>query len=318
MTQIDALSELVQGKCALCLEVKTLRMSHLMPAFAFNWIKRGSATGLLKRAEDVSTYQDGSKKRLLCDSCEGKINKSETPFASKFFYPYIDQELDSDGVAQGNLKGLDYDEWLLKFVLSLQWRQLVEYNGDLKGDPPQKYVLALANAQEIWRQYLNGERNDSGISRSYVFFLQNMAAGQGDLPDSIPDNINRYIFLSVDGTTVIGKKYLGIYSKIGPLVFWTSLVPSELTDVGQCKIRKKGRMATAQKMYNVWVNEFIFTTRPKFFSDRMVRSSAEKEKISKRLMKDPDKSANSRSFLAFRADKLLADRRGRDIWRGER
>lgn len=307
----------VEGKCALCLKDGALRISHLMPAFAFNWIKRGSGTGLLKRAEDPMPHQDGSKRRLLCDSCEGILNKSETPFSSKFFYPYVEQELDPDGVAQGKLKTIAYEEWLLKFILSLQWRQLVEYGNDLRGNPSEKVVAALKNVQEVWRQYLCGERDDSGDSRSYVFFLQNLAAGYGDLPAEVPDNINRYIFLSVDGTTIVGKKYLGMYSKIGPLVFWTSISPNHLADLAPCRVHLKGEMATAQQMLNAKVNHFIFASRPQFLFDRIVRTSAEQEKISKKLMKDPDKAANSRSFLAFRADKLLADRRGRDIWRKE-
>ena len=110
-------------KCRLCQQDKTLRESHIIPAFVYRWIKETSATGYLRFIKNVNLrVQDGVKEKLLCDDCEEILNFFETKFSREIFYPYVNKELNKEGVAQGNIKSFQYSDWLLKFIISLNWR----------------------------------------------------------------------------------------------------------------------------------------------------------------------------------------------------
>ena len=96
-------------KCRLCQQDKNLRESHIIPAFVYRWIKETSATGFLRFVKNVNLrVQDGVKVKLLCDDCEGILNVFETKFSHEIFYPYVNKELNEEGVAKGNIKSIKY------------------------------------------------------------------------------------------------------------------------------------------------------------------------------------------------------------------
>lgn len=108
--------------CALCLQEKSLRLSHIVPEFMYAAMYDGK-----HRFFGISSiptkrnkfFQKGLRERLLCSDCEQHIGKYEH-YASGVFYGHTVRK--TSRVAQGYLlEGLDYAK-LKIFFLSLLWR----------------------------------------------------------------------------------------------------------------------------------------------------------------------------------------------------
>lgn len=79
------------SKCALCLEGKELRESHIIPKFL--WRRAGflGSPHFRRNADETKDtkkyHQDGPKEKLLCGSCEQRCGRYETYFSNKFYKP---------------------------------------------------------------------------------------------------------------------------------------------------------------------------------------------------------------------------------------
>ena len=77
-----------EERCAFCGQQVPLRESHVLPAFAFRWLRGRSGTGHIRHTDNPNRrVQDGLKLKWLCDACEGRFSRSETTFATKVFHP---------------------------------------------------------------------------------------------------------------------------------------------------------------------------------------------------------------------------------------
>ena len=134
------------GTCALCGENKNLRISHIIPKFVSKWLKETSATGFLRGVEHPEIrMQDFAKLPFLCAECEQIFSKFECYFANQVFFPVLNKKITE----------VTYDERLLKFIISLNWRTLKKtYEVQCKQHPWIKEHLDTA--EEVWREYLLG------------------------------------------------------------------------------------------------------------------------------------------------------------------
>lgn len=75
------------GTCALCDKEKiTLKESHSIPKFAYEWIKTTSKTPFLRQIDNINIrHQDGPKEYLLCGSCEKTLSVMEKELAERLF-----------------------------------------------------------------------------------------------------------------------------------------------------------------------------------------------------------------------------------------
>ena len=104
-----------KGQCRLCDAESDLHLSHIVPAFAYRWLRESSGNGHLRSGSSPNQrVQDGPKRYWLCTICEGMLSRSETSFATKLFFPYTDDEATL----------FIYGEWLLQFCVSVSWRVL--------------------------------------------------------------------------------------------------------------------------------------------------------------------------------------------------
>ena len=299
------------SKCALCLKEKELLDSHIIPAFAFKWIKNTSATGFLRTAITPNLrQQDGLKSKLLCKRCEGLLNDYETLFTKNIFYPYVETELDDSGIATGRIKYFGYDDWLLRFIISLHWRFLVtkDYSS---GSDLAKFGKVLDDIKEYWRQFLLKEKNHTGKCESYIIFFQNLASGEGYFPPNMNDKINYYLLRSTDGGPVIseGKNKLGVFSKIGPIAFLTTIKPDKLKNTTDSQVHMRGKVKTAQHLYNPILNRFFFIDRPNEVIPKMNFSKRQWDKIENSYKKNLDRAEKSMTLKAVEADMLLKMKR---------
>jgi hypothetical protein len=135
--------------CRLCRKETALRESHIIPKFAFRWIKETSATGNLRFSQTPNKrVQDGEKPKLLCHRCEEFFSGFETEFSSKVFYPYH----------KDNTIHLNYSIYLIKFSTSLSWRVLTFFSerGLLNNFSQQEREIA-SRVCEHWRLFLLGD-----------------------------------------------------------------------------------------------------------------------------------------------------------------
>jgi hypothetical protein len=298
------------GTCRLCKKTAKLEGSHIIPAFATRWLKKTGATSYLRTAEIPNKrVQDSRQIDLLCGSCEDRFQTYEDVFAKEIFHPYIEKELDKSGDQTGVIKQFEYKEWLLRFVISLQWRAIIgqEYTG---AAAPDKYKATVSTFEETWRRFLLEERADTGTCESHVIFLQSLARAKVTGSPQLGKNAIFYMMRSVDATTLVGKKkLLGIYSKLGPIVFYTALIPPTLDKSPDTRVRMRGAIKPAQRLHNGRLNRFICITRPNEVFGNFEMSERQQEIVSRDMRKNLDRTTNSGTFRAFHDDQIMKDRR---------
>jgi hypothetical protein len=300
------------GICALCLREERLVASHIIPAFAYRWLKETGATGFLRAGSNVNLrMQDGKKHNLLCIQCEGVLNNYETNFANTIFYPYVSRELSDAGIATGKIGYFIYTDWLLRFVISIHWRIIVTHNAPTDKHIPKKLLTCLNNMRETWRKFLLKESDHTGDCESHIIFLRNLAAGQGILPPNINDNINFYLLRAVDGTSISSRNKIGVYSKVGPIAFMTTIRPNKFVNAVDTRIGMKGKIKTAQVIKNQLIAKFVFITRPNEAFSKANYSEKQLKIIDDAYRANPEKAKKSMTMRAAEADLILKHKIGK-------
>lgn len=277
--------------CALCGKDEKLLESHIIPKFVFNWIKDTSSTGYLRQVNNVNKrMQDGLKLNLLCYNCEQFFSSFEKKFAEKIFQPYT--KAIENNFENYTFHSVEHEDWLLKFVISLQWRGLKYFRSldnlnFTKKDEFEKY-------EKIWHEYLIGSRDDTGKSRSYIIFLSSFDNAEGYWGKPFPPNINFYLVRATDCTPVVGDTTLAMYTKIGPIALFTTIHPRRFKGLESALISKNGILKTAQENKNATVVNFLYHTRPQELLNRaQAMSERQKEKISRSYLENPERVKNS-------------------------
>lgn len=292
-------------ECRLCGRQEVLRDSHVIPAFAVRWIKETSATSYIRGVEIPNLRkQDIDTIKLLCQDCETRFSRAEGAFTENIFTPYVSKELDERGCARGYIKEFNYGEWLLKFALSLQWRVLAARLYRVEDE------AALVDIEKTWRQFLLDQCNDSGATETHMLFLSSLA--DAVIPDGLKlgQRVNMYLLHSVDATTVASDsgRYLGVYSKIGPIAFYTPVKPPALEGNPESKLHMRGRIRVAQELKNMRLKQFILETRP----NEVHREISERQlkKMTQDTLSNPERALNSMSFHLLNTDFELERRKG--------
>jgi hypothetical protein len=110
------------GMCALCLHIRKLCNSHIVPEFAYRPIydSKHRAIAFNPRAPDVrQNIQKGLRSRLLCENCEGIINTHYESTFKRFWFD--DESLSKAMQGTGRIVKVDYASFKL-FHLSVLWR----------------------------------------------------------------------------------------------------------------------------------------------------------------------------------------------------
>jgi len=295
--------------CKLCSKEKPLELSHIIPSFIYKWLKNTSATGYFRDYESPNVRrQDGIKIKLLCGECEDLLNIYETEFSKKIFYKYVSEELDQYGVAQSKISYFDYSDWLLRFIISIHWR--IAVTDKLTAEDYGEKLYELKNTQmECWRQFLLKERNNTGVNETYILFLQNLASAFGSWPENLSDKINNYVLRSIDATSASSSTKIALYSKLGPIAFFTTIKPSSMKNVRDIRVKMRGRIKTAQHLDNEEINNFIFIDRPNQIAPMYKISEKQQSKINETLLKNPERVIKSLSIGATEGDRILKERK---------
>jgi hypothetical protein len=196
----------MKGTCKLCGKTGDLQQSHVLPSFAFKWMKQ--AGHIRKSGLPNRRSQDGEKREWLCWDCEQLFSLFETPFATKIFHPYdVDPSIK-----------VRFGEWMAKFCASVAWRSLsaLREDGKLQHLTEQQAILA-DRALETWSRFLLGSYKHTG-----AFELHVMTFGEiedASFPMTTP-NINRYLTRAIDMDLVANSSVCFSYSKLGPFAIF--------------------------------------------------------------------------------------------------
>ncbi len=223
--------------CFLCGEQENLQLSHVLPKFTTNWIKKTSGKPghkRLRRGYDDTISQDGPKFHMFCSNCEQLLGRDEAEFRKRAFgnsYLYSSEKI-------------PYGEWMLRFAVGLMLRVcIVELNfidPAISARPlTQREKHAIDNACEDFRQYLQGSTVWPGkLAPVRLNFGFTSLPGDG----VIRSHLDQYMTRGVDATLAIGDGLLAVYAHIPFHVFWTQIYPKKVkeSEWRNGRIRKRG------------------------------------------------------------------------------
>lgn len=276
--------------CKLCHNKSKLEQSHIIPQFLYKWLKETSATGYLRFGRNINKRaQDGFKENLLCSNCEYLLNKWETDFANKIFYPLVNKKNSF----------FEYGSWFLKFVVSLSWRSLI-YNkkiGLLHFTDIQKQESDLA--LEVWRKYLLGDIKHLDKYQQHVIPIDIVS---NSFMPNMPTNINRYLLRSIDIDLIASESQALVYIKIPYFIFIGGIQfdPNQWINT---KIKtNKGMLGNNKYTIPQSFGDYIIDKAKRVSDIQKKMSKRQKSKIEELILNDLDRVSKSEMFKAMHAD----------------
>ena len=222
--------------CALCLQQKSLKTSHIFPRFVGKWLK-DNGTGFLAAAQEPSKrVQDLLKIKLLCDDCEQKFSKFENYFASRIFYPYVDAKIPE----------FDYDENLKSFIISMAWRCLRIVKEDYVKENPASHLNSFVDkADKDWREFLNGDGTSIDSYETHLLFLD---YPQSDATTDVDPKFHWYLLHGTDSTVCSNDKRVFFYVKLPWIAFVISIEPQKMDGWHGTIVNKNGHISIEQNV----------------------------------------------------------------------
>ncbi|MBA7466195.1 hypothetical protein ES707_01372 [subsurface metagenome] len=275
--------------CKLCQKNRSLRNSHISPKFIADWIRNTSVTRKMRRAVVPNKrVQDAEKVKLLCKECEGLFSRLEKYFSENIFKPVIDLYTPV----------VKYDHRLLKFAVSLSWRQLaVSMQGCPWKVPAHK--LAAQKAEKRWREFLLRDVDLNGYEHHLL--MLRLVTGAPKIGGTNV-NINWYFFRSIDGTIVQNFKEAFIYVKLPGFVFISPLKPEPFGHMVNTLIEKTGKMEFYEQRSDQSIFRFLVERSVEGLSPMATISKRQKAKIEADYYKDENRVQNSYGFKLFLAE----------------
>jgi hypothetical protein len=268
--------------CKLCLQSKPLADSHIIPKFVGKWLKESSATGYLRAAENPNVRkQDLPTEKLLCYDCETLLSRWENTFAKEIFLPFREE----------NKTKFNYDEWFMKFAVSLAWRTAITEIDDFRNENP--YLGSkVDDALEVWRDFLLNGSILKGYEQ-HVFFLDTVINTRGELPSGF----HWYTLRGTDATIVSSDKQVFLYIKLPAMVFWFGVYPSRMQGWKKTKIHHRGHISAGkQKIRDDVFGSFLLDRAKTVMAIGGGISSRQEQKIVDTMLKDPERAASSETM----------------------
>ena len=202
MKQTEA-APVLNGTCAFCGKETRLRESHVLPAFVFRWLRGRSGTGHIRQTDNPNRrVQDGLKLPWLCGECEGHFSRYETAFATKVFHPWHTGQIQ-----------IPYEDWLLKFCVSVSWRVLRFARGrNAEAKYTKEQQLLMDQAEERWRAFLCEEQPHPGPFEQHLLIFDTI---EHTTISNLPKNMNRFMTGAVTLDIVGSDLSLMTFAKLG-------------------------------------------------------------------------------------------------------
>jgi len=294
----------MDGTCAFCGEHKSLRDSHVLPAFVFRWLRGRSGPGHIRNSENVNRrVQDGLKFFWLCDDCEGRFNRYETPFATKVFHPWHSGE-----------RRLAYQAWLLKFCVSVSWRVLKFARGRNKDAPYSDEQQTLMDDAEVrWRAFLKDEATHPGKFEQHLLIFDIVESTN---ISNLPTNFNRFMTGAVTLDIIGSKRSVMTFAKLGEFMIF-GIIQNGPNQWGGTKVHVKHGLLKPDKVTLPAGLLDLFREKAENAATAMSNiSPVQRAKINQHILDNLDAFAASDQFASIRADASMFGE-GAVLWKDE-
>ena len=267
----------MKGKCKLYGTETELRKSHIIPKFAFDYMKKTGGPYLRSFENPNKRIQDGIKKYLLGERAEQEFSKRERWFTNNIFFPYLTQ----------NQQKMDYDENFAYFIISVLWRVILDILDNPLSDP--KKLDFLYQVVDEWKEFLA----ESIYPRNYND-LNIMLTDRLTSHTTNSRNADLYLSRYIDATIIINDDYstVGVYVKFMRFMFW-SILKGKPTEGKNIKVQFTPSVLTLpQVVQDDYFGGFILR-RIKEIDNGPVVSKAQHRKIVEEIMKNENSFWNS-------------------------
>jgi hypothetical protein len=276
----------------------TLKESHIIPAFAFRWLRKTGLTSNIRRGDQPNKrVQDGWKVKMLCEDCEQRFGKLEKKFAEKIF----------DSVANDGEIQFSYDKDFHQLWTSIAWRYLVAKrikNGVSYFDfqTLKKYRSYKWHGKNF--QWAENQLKKSLIQGCETLEIHLFPVGifRDGVPEGAPENINRHVDRAIELDVCYTKNSLLLYIKIGPFIVFANLRSEALPWQGSLVEFDDGRFPNEKNTIDWRVLGYIFERARNARRILDSISSAQKIKINESMS-----SAGSINLESGMSDAIMRD-----------
>lgn len=263
----------MKGKCALYDIETELKLSHIIPKFAFDYLKRTGGKYLRTYENPDRRVQDGPKQYLLCEKAEQEFSKRERWFSNNVFLPYLKE----------NKQEFDYDENFAYFMISVLWRVLIDQTNqeDVKAE---KRLDFLEDVKSEWKLFLADSIYPVNFNDLNIFLTDRIVSHNTN-----GINVDLYMSRIIDATIVHNENFttVAVYVKFLRFMIW-SVVKGNPTDCEDVKIKFiPGKLKTPQRLTDTFFGGFIMN-RIQEIDNRPKANEKQQEIIAKELSKNEE------------------------------
>jgi SEC-C motif len=231
--------------------------------------------------------QDGVREMLLCEACEDLFSRDERLFAKLIFRPVIADPA----------KSFSYDEYLMRFLLSVAWRVMT--SRVYSGSRTTEFTKELAEAEEEWLEYLVGGSDLARFNRVHIFVTDIVADGVQPV-----QGLTSYMARAVDATIAESGSLCAVYAKIPRFMIWAEITEFDQTLWRNTRVIKgSGIIRQPQSLADGRIGDFLLK-RASGASDLYWRSISERQQgvISERFVTDAPYLQGTDFWRALEAD----------------
>ena len=260
----------MEGKCKLYGIETDLKNSHIVPKFAFDYMKKTGGKFLRGIENPDVRIQDGIKRYLLGEKAEQEFSKRERWFANNIFFPY-----------QNNSKNeFEYDENFAYFIVSVLWRVILD-----QLEHPTSNIKELNFLNEVaeeWREFLAESKYPRNFNDLNVLLTDRLTSHTTDT-----QNADLYMSRYIDATIIINDDYstVGVYVKFLRFMFW-SILKGKPTEGQNIKVQfNPSNISQPQIVKDDYFGNFIYS-RIKEIDNGPSVSDAQQKKIADEILKN--------------------------------
>ncbi len=282
------------GRCLLCDTHGELQHSHVVPAFAYRWLRESSGTGHIRTNQEPNRRtQDGPKHYWLCASCEERFSRSETAFTGRLFHPYL----------ENSGRVFPYSEWLCYFCGSVSWRVLRHFLQDQpldewKNCSPEEREHVL-QAELAWREFLLGKRQNPGRHQQHMLPVNQVSESRGDFSP----NLNRYLMRAVHMDVCMSGRSSFTYAKLGRFLILGFIDEPNPTRWKGTKVHaRQGLLQPRNYEVPAALGHYINEKATQIREAMSTISGRQKAKIDSTLRANVERLVSSDAFSALQAD----------------
>ena len=260
----------MKGKCALYDIETELKLSHIIPKFAFDYLKRTGGKYLRTYENPDQRVQDGPKQYLLSEKAEQEFSKRERWFSNNIFLPYL----------KDNKTEFEYDENFAYFIISVLWRVLIHQTHD----EDEQRLDFLEEVKSEWKLFLA----DSIYPRNFDD-LNILLTDRITSHNTTGINVDLYMSRIIDATIIHNDNFtkVAVYVKFLRFMIW-SVVKGDPNDCEDVKVKFiPNKLKSPQALRDNFLGSFIMN-RIEEIDNQPKASEKQQEIIIKELLKNEE------------------------------